>query len=70
MGTNKFRYYVSYFWSNDASHRSGSGYQSIEREYPICGPEDIDSIVAFIEKTNIELGKIVIIDWHKFESYE
>jgi hypothetical protein len=67
---SKFRYYVSYCWSNSTSRISGQGWRPVEMDHPICGVEDIEALVEYIEKGKPELGKVVIMNWRRFEDYE
>lgn len=39
-------------------------------DHPICGVEDIEALVEYIEKGKPELGKVVIMNWRRFEDYE
>jgi hypothetical protein len=67
---SKFRYYVSYCWSNSLSRTSGQGWRPVGMDHPICGVEDIEVLVDYIQKSNPKLGDVVIMNWRRFEDYE
>jgi hypothetical protein len=71
MGTgNSYRYFVFYWWRNEATGKEGYGCTGVNRNLPVCGIDDIVSMRELIEENNPDLGGVLIVNWRRFEDEE